>query len=129
MSALITYVSTVRGVNVLNILREKNRKDNYLLPRNGIAADILKKINTKMDHENKTESENNSDKNSGNNDGNKENNEDKNEDKNKELREKETIEVGKKEILKCYQDMGEEDMRTGQALYVIGRTAEHTGPR
>ena len=49
MSVLISHVSTVHGVNVLNLFGKKERKlfSSRSVPKEGIAASILKNLKTK----------------------------------------------------------------------------------
>ena len=108
MSVLISHVSTVHGVNVLNLFGKKERKlfSSRSVPKEGIAASILKNLKTKKVDGQDSEIEI----------GVKERNEniaDHNNLRNILLRDR----------------SAEEEMLTSQALYVIGRTAERTSPQ
>ena len=109
MCTLITYVSTVRGVNVLDILKnEKVKSGGFGFLKNGIASEIHRKHSEESEKQ-KTKSGNSSLMNTQNN-GNQ---------------------INVKSFTKSHgvDKSADDEVRTSQALYVIGRTAERTAPQ
>lgn len=117
LSALITYVSTLHGVNVLEALKNEKYKmitgGSNILSKNGITADILNSqcVRTSKGYRKSSSNSPTLPKTTSENYGNEE------------------YERTMLAASNWKDRSGEEEARTGQALYVIGRTAERTGPQ
>ena len=108
MSVLIAHVSTVHGVNVLKLFEKRQGKIilSSLIPKEGVAANILKNLKSKKVDLNDGSTETG-----------------------KEERDDVAVDHNNLRNVLLRDRSAEEEALTSQALYVIGRTAERTSPQ